>query len=568
MKKSFGRVLWTTAFVVSLSAFGLSQSITLSSPSNGGSSTSPVHVVASANGGSSPVSAMRLYVDNQPVTTIAASQMNTYANVGAGSHYFVVVGWNTTGASFTSSATVNVSGAGSTTPAAPSGGAGVSISSPTAAATGSPIHFVASATPTSGRSITAMAVYLDNQLAYKANASSVDTYLQAGAGSHYAVVQSWDNTGLVTKSSVNVTVSGSSSGGSSASGSGGSSSGSTGSNPTPPSNPDSGPFANDLHLTSNWMATQVAPSGALLYTAQQINPYYANLAATGMVHDPARYVQIENWMRWYVSHLNKTDRWGLGGTMYDYNVSNGSEVSTGNADSTDSYAATFLSLAYAYYATGNAAAQSYVRSIAGNLDQVAQVLAKTQQSDGLTWAKPDYQIKYLMDNAEVFRGLADVSTLFGSIGDSAKQSYYGSLATKCQNGIWGMWLGSDWAVYKDGIGRLAAPNMGTWYPDATAQIYPVLYGVVPRSDTRAQQSYGKLNQAWPAWPQLSFNGQDPFPWVIVAGGAAQMGDTSRVNAYANSARAKWVDKGFPWTWYNMEGGWYMRVANAMDGGSF
>lgn len=315
------------------------------------------------------------------------------------------------------------------------------------------------------------------------------------------------------------------------------------------------------------MATQFAPSGALLYTTERINPYYANLAAIGLTKDPTRYVQIENWMRWYVAHLNKTDRWGVGGTMYDYNIVNGVEVSSGNADSTDSYAATFLSLAYHYFATGNPAAQSYVRSIAPQLELIASVLVKTQQSDGLTWAKPDYQIKYLMDNAEVFRGLADASTLFGSMGDTTRQAYYGTLATNCQRGVWNMWMGSYWAVYKDGIGRLIGPNMANWYPDATAQMFPVLYGAVTGTDGRAQTAYALLNKTWPGWPQLSFNAQDPFPWVIVPAAAAVMGDKTRVNTYATSARSKWIDKGFPWTWYSMEAGWYLRVASYMQSGT-
>ncbi len=525
----------------------------MTSPSNGTTTASPLHVVATANGGSYPVAAMRLYVDNQPITTIGTSSMNTYANVSAGSHYVVVVGWNTKGASFSSSATVKV-GTTSTPATAPTtvSQSGVTISSPGGTA-GSPIHFVASATPISGRSIIAMAVYLDNQLAYKGNTSNVDTYVNASAGTHYAVVQSWDNTGYVTKNQVTVNV------------------GSTTPTPTPTPSPtpvNSGSYSGDFSSTSNWLATQFAPSGALLYSTTRINPYYANLAALGLVKDPVRYVQVENWMRWYIGHLNYSDKWGVGGTMYDYNIVNGQEVSSGDADSTDSYAATFLSLAYAYFATGNPAAQSYVRSIASQLDLIAQVLAKTQQSDGLTWAKPDYQIKYLMDNSEVFRGLADAATLFGSMGDTAKQNYYSSLATKCQSGVWGMWMGNYWAVYKDGIGRLSAPNMSTWYPDASAQLFPVLYGVVPGSDPKAQAAYAYFNQAWPGWPQLSFNGQDPFPWVMVADGAALMGDSGRVATYISSVRDKWVNKGFPWTWYSMEAGWYMRLANYMDGGSF
>jgi len=39
---------------------------------------------------------------------------------------------------------------------------------------------------------------------------------------------------------------------------------------------------------------------------------------------------------------------GFYGTVYDYDYANGIETSHNNADSTDSYAGTFLSLAWAY----------------------------------------------------------------------------------------------------------------------------------------------------------------------------------------------------------------------------
>jgi hypothetical protein len=466
--------------------------------------------------------------------TISGSKLDFYAPSGLGAHILTVVAWDTTGRSYTSAKAVTVT---SYVPAK------VSISSPTSVSTTSPLHFVASATPATGRYVVAMAVYLDNALKYSISGGSLNTYVAASTGTHNAVVQSWDNAGSVTKTQLGVTVGTSSS-----------------------TLTTSSQWATDLHSTSNWLATQSSSTGALLYSSSRINPYYANLAAIGLVRDSTRYVQVESWMRWYINHLNHTDKWNLGGTMYDYDIVGGQEVSSGDADSTDSYAATFLSLAFAYYATGDPAAQSYVRSISSDLKLIASVLVKTQQSDGLTWAKPNYQIKYLMDNAEVFRGLADLATLFGSMGDTATQAYYNTLATNSQRGIWNMWLGKSWAVYKDALGRLAAPNLAVWYPDASAQVFPVLYGAVPKADTRAQQAYATFNQAWPGWPQLSYSTQDPFPWAMVGHAAALMGDSTRASAHANSLRAKWENKGFPWTWYSMEAGWFMRLASFMQGG--
>lgn len=540
MIRVFQKFMVAAAFILVGNA-AFSQSIGFQSPVAGSLQPSSVYVVATANGGAYPVTATRLYVDNVIMYTAASPNLVTNVTLAPGGHDLVVVGWNTAGASFTASEQVTVAG-GAPAPTV----ASVTITSPAATNIGTSLRFVATATPASGRSISAMAVYLDNQSVYKGAGASVNTTVKTTAGLHYAVVQSWDNTGAVTKSSINVIVSAPA--------------------PKPVPSPLPAPVpTGDLHPASIYISTQFSPTGALLYSAQQINPYYANLGAQGALRDPARHTQVEGWMRWYVSHLNLTDKWGVGGTMYDYNIVNGQEVSTGNADSTDSYAATFLSLAYAYYATGDPTAQAYVRSIAGSLDLIGQVLAKTQQSDGLTWAKPDYQIKYLMDNSEVFRGLADAATLFGSMGDTAKQQYYGALATKCQAGVWNMWLGNTWAVYKDNAGNLAAPKLTTWYPDASAQVFPVLYGVVSGSDPKAVQAYASFNGAWPGWPSLSFNSQDAFPWAMIAGASAQMGDTARTNAYLAAVKQKYQNLGFPWTWYSMENGWYMRTLAYMQG---
>jgi len=332
--------------------------------------------------------------------------------------------------------------------------------------------------------------------------------------------------------------------------------------PTPvPTPTPSSSFQSDLTATAQWVrANSVAPSGAILYGSSAINPYYSNLAAMGLTHDPASYATVQRWMQWYVSHLNSTDVWGLSATTYDYDYKNGAETSRANADSTDSYAATFLSLAWAFYQTGDPAAQSYVKSIATQLEAIAGVLIKTQQSDGLTWSKPDYQIKYLMDNCEAYRGLRDIALLFQqALGDSSKASYYNAAADLMLQGIQGLYTNGTWAKYKDSSGRLTGPDMSKWYPDATSQLFPVLMNVLPATDSRSVQAYNNLNNAWPGWPSMSYNGQDPFPWVLVGDAAILMGDAARVTTYMQSIESKYVNNGFPWTWYSAEAGWFMRL---------
>ena len=86
--------------------------------------------------------------------------------------------------------------------------AGVTVSSPAAGSTsGSPVHFVASATST--HPITAMRIYVDNLSVYLVSASSLNTSVTMSAGTHSVVVQAWDSTGAVFKAPMNLTVSGS-----------------------------------------------------------------------------------------------------------------------------------------------------------------------------------------------------------------------------------------------------------------------------------------------------------------------------------------------------------------------
>jgi hypothetical protein len=434
--------------------------------------------------------------------------------------------WNNIGQVATQSLNISVTSNAGVTITAPSAGANV----------GSPVQFVASASAPAGRRIDAMRIYVDSQNAYTVYASSINTSLALGGGVHAINMQAWDNTGAVYVKTMSITVGSSSS------------------------------YQNNFNAASKWVSQFSQADGALLYTPQAINPYYSNIAAIGMAKDPNRMPQVLAWMKWYINHLNWPDKWGMYGTTYDYTVSNGIATATQNADSTDSYAATFLSLVWSAWQSGDAKSRSYITGLSYELDVIGGVLIQTQQSDGLTWAKPDYQIKYLMDNCEAYRGLRDIASIYKNVfGDTGKAAYYNAAADRMQAGILGMWMNGKWAIYKDGIGRLAAPNMGTWYADASAQVFPVLMGVVTSSDSRAQQSYAAFNAAWPNWPTLSFNAQDPFPWCLIVDGAAAMGDKTRVDTYIKTMQSKYVNSGFPWPFYNAEAGWFMRANTYMMG---
>src|SRR5947209_1628915 len=85
--------------------------------------------------------------------------------------------------------------------------ASVSVSSPTNNSTVSnPMNVVAGAS--SSAPITAMAVYVDNNLATKVSGGSINTTISVGTGGHSLVIQAWDSNGNVQKQALSVNVTG------------------------------------------------------------------------------------------------------------------------------------------------------------------------------------------------------------------------------------------------------------------------------------------------------------------------------------------------------------------------
>lgn len=115
MKKTV-RLLMITLGLTAMSFAG----VTVSSPTNGSTVGSPVHVVASANS-THPITAMRIYVDNVSVYLTSSSKIDTSVAMSAAKHNVVVQAWDSSGSVFKQAVTLTVSSTTSTgLPAPPS----------------------------------------------------------------------------------------------------------------------------------------------------------------------------------------------------------------------------------------------------------------------------------------------------------------------------------------------------------------------------------------------------------------------------------------------------------------
>ena len=273
-------------------------------------------------------------------------------------------------------------------------------------------------------------------------------------------------------------------------------------------------------------------------------------------------------MNWYVTHLNVHDRWGLSGTIYDYRYAHGIETSQRRADSVDSYAATFFTLARTLYDTRDAGSQAYVVSIRPHLEEMAAMLPHVTQRDGMTIALPDYPVAYLMDNSEVYRGLDDLAYLERrAFADVPAARAHASEANRAANGIATLWSDAR-GTYDSGKQEPRGPYMPshwtTWYPDATAQLFPALQGVIPAASPRATALWNTFNAAWPQWDRLVNGDSGGYPWALVGTAAMVLGDRDRAVAYSNAVQRRYADAGFPYPWYDAEAGWYVRMLAGLN----
>lgn len=250
-----------------------------------------------------------------------------------------------------------------------------------------------------------------------------------------------------------------------------------------------------------WITTAQLPDGAIATYPDQkvVSPYLANMAAEGLArasvitHNLTYAADAWRELAWYSKHENTQ------GYVTDYDVYNGVEVSTGNEDSTDAYAGTFLLAAATTWAADPDPSQ--LAALRPGLQGAVSAIESTQDSDGLTWAKPSWHVKYLMDQAETYAGLIALPPLASALDDVTLAARAASDAARMRAGVAALWnpaLASyDWAV--NGDGTLQTTDWANLYPDSMEQAWAAAYGLT--STSTASELTRHLAQAHPEWDQ-------------------------------------------------------------------
>lgn len=332
-------------------------------------------------------------------------------------------------------------------------------------------------------------------------------------------------------------------------------------NTTEPNNNTETPskYLENAKREADWIVSAQKSSGTITVTpsSNHIMPYYSNLAMESVAMLDGYQKEVKEYMTWYFNSYNKEpDNLNTRGTIYDYIIIDGVEIpeyindpEEKNYDSSDSYAATFLSLAKTYYETYSD--EEFILEHLEDLKIISSAIDATMQPDGLTFAKPDYHAAYLMDNTEVWRGYYDFALLLKDIGDDEADLYFKkaedvSIAIDVQ--LWN----EDKQGYNSELSKELDWN--NFYPDARANMRMLLFGI-PNTEDKIDLIYHSFISNHPDWITLEAGDTQCMAMSV---GTAVAKDYNTLNSFLENIETQIMpDK--DWPWKISESGYYIRT---------
>ncbi|HUR36518.1 MAG TPA: VCBS repeat-containing protein, partial [Terriglobales bacterium] len=172
-------------------------SVTVCTPAENATVTSPFRLVAKTNPSAYPTTYMRVYANGKAIYEAAVSSLDTQLSLASGLYRLRVVAWNSNGQSYYQDRYITVSGTTTGTCTLNYAQPSVTICEPTEGATvPNPVHLVAKTNPNQYPT-TFMRVYANSQPVYESAAASIDTNLNLGAGTWRIRVVAWNSAGQV-----------------------------------------------------------------------------------------------------------------------------------------------------------------------------------------------------------------------------------------------------------------------------------------------------------------------------------------------------------------------------------
>jgi hypothetical protein len=310
-----------------------------------------------------------------------------------------------------------------------------------------------------------------------------------------------------------------------------------------------------------------------------IIPYFSAISGMALLHDiDTDYSnQVMHYIEWMLENLNdsSTDYFNIDGTMSNFNVNylddNSYQVIPYKYDSVDSYTALMISLIMRTYEKTNNI--DFLINHKSEIIRVLNALLSTRLNNGLSSVSVGNKTQYIMDNVEVNYGLKDGIKLVNRLlEDSNESTELNLIKTKLvgwlddnTRAIEELLWSNDKGTYNVALnGNNQIIEFKSWdnfYPDAVAQLFPIVFEVIEPDSNRAKALYDEFNNNY-QWEDFIYRETGDFYWTVIVYVAALMEDESRVKVYLSYYQENFMDT-HPYPLYNAEAAWIVNASKKM-----
>lgn len=290
----------------------------------------------------------------------------------------------------------------------------------------------------------------------------------------------------------------------------------------------------------------------------RINPYFSSYAALAVLksgYEDIKKEKVDAYLKWYFRHMNMSeDINGSVGTVYDYeaNVEGRkviSETCTYSYDSADSYSAVYLILLWEYFDRyGN---DDIFFAEKEKTDSLVDLLLSLQ-SGGYTESFRGSNVKYLMNNMEVYKGMKDALRLYEKLWETDERiPKLKDAVSEFEDNFEDVWWNkSCYYSALDGDNDQfpkQAQNWGKLYECAVPQLFPVMFGINKPVSLRSVQLYSEFCEHWD-WQHMEYFRQTDGnqTWSLIVYAAMAMRDYGRVEEYLRSFQENTYNRSYPY----------------------
>lgn len=333
-----------------------------------------------------------------------------------------------------------------------------------------------------------------------------------------------------------------------------------------------------------WIMDMQLENGALPFRklsngTATIIPYFSAISGMALLHDiDVDYSnQAIRYIEWMLENLNDStsDYFNIDGTMSNFKVDyldNINYIETPyKYDSVDSYTALMISLIMRTYEKTNDI--EFLLKHQKNIIRVLNALLSTRLDNGLSAVSVGNRTQYIMDNVEVNYGLRDGIKLVNRLIESSDDNKDLNLIkvklddwlVDQSKAIEELLWNNDKGVYNVALNEnyqiVEFKSWDNFYPDAVAQLFPIIFEVIEPDSTRAKALYAAFNNNY-QWEDFIYRETGDFYWTVIVYVAALMEDVNKVKVYLTYYQDNFMES-HPYPLYNAEAAWIVNASNKM-----